>query len=112
TVAERIGVRPIAADGSLCAGAMPERTFLRIGAGAAVLGGATALAALLLHGPAPASEEGLRQLARGGAFGVYETVHMALAVALILLLGGFAAVSRAIEREPAASWARLALLGG
>jgi hypothetical protein len=98
---------PLRAD---LAGGAPGRPFLRIGAGAAVAGGLTGLVADLLHGPADATEDGLRQLAHGGLFGVYQVDHLLLVLALVLLLGGLAAISRSIRSEPGASWASFALI--
>jgi hypothetical protein len=104
----RVGVSAVGASAS-------RPTFFRIGAVCACAGGTLALVGNLLHGPADVTEEGLRELAGNGHFGIYRGDHFVLALALILALGGLAAIAESIEGERGFGWARhgstLAVMG-
>jgi hypothetical protein len=95
---------------------VPARPLLRIGAACACAGGIIAVVGNALHGPAEVTTEGLQHLAHNGAFGVYGADHFLLAIAVILVSNGLAAIAESVEREPGASWARLGfinvLMGG
>jgi hypothetical protein len=92
------------------------RPFLRIGAVCACVGGTLAVVGNALHGPAEPTAEGLQHLAHNGVFGIYGADHFVLAVALIFISNGLAAIGQSVEREPGASWARFGfvnvLIGG
>ncbi len=86
------------------------RTFLRAGAACACLGGTLAVIGNALHGPADVTSQGLHHLAHNGVFGIYGADHFVLAVAVVLVCNGLAAVTASVEDEPGASWAKLGLI--
>jgi hypothetical protein len=92
------------------------RQLLRTGAVCACLGGTMAVIGNALHGPSEVTTEGLQHLAHDGAFGLYGADHFLLALAVIFVSNGLAAITLSVEREPGASWARLGfvnvLMGG
>jgi hypothetical protein len=95
---------------------LPARPLLRIGAACACLGGAMAVIGNALHGPADVTMDGLRHLAHNGVFGIYGADHFLLAIAVVFVSNGLAAIAQSVEAEPGASWARLGfvnvLIGG
>lgn len=90
--------------------APPTRPFQRIGGACAAIGGTIALTGNLLHGPVGVSPEGLAQLAHNGHFGIYTADHFGLVLAVLLALGGLAAIAESFPHEPGSSWARFGML--
>jgi len=95
---------------------LPTQPLLRIGAACAFLGGIMAVVGNALHGPAEVTRDGLQHLAHNGVFGIYGADHFVLAVAVIFVSNGLAAIAQSVDREPGSSWARLGfinvLMGG
>lgn len=92
--------------------ATPTTPFLRIGAVCGCVASVIAVLGNVLHGHADDNAHGLHELAANGQFHIYQADHFMLVVALILAVGGLAAIADSIRREPDASWARLGFLIG
>ncbi len=89
---------------------MNERTLTRIGGGMLIVGAILAGIGNALHprlALIPDLDTKIRAIAGNG---LWEGLHVALFVAVLLLTGGLVALSRTISGEPAASWARMGMI--
>lgn len=90
---------------------MPERSVLRAGAMAAVVGAILALVFNILHPRATdAIDDPEAELRLVADSGIWLFDHVALLVAVLLAFFGLWAISRSFGREPAVSWARVAFV--
>jgi hypothetical protein len=91
--------------------ALARIAFARIGGVCACVGGTIATVGNVLHGPADATEDGLRELASNGHFGIYRGDHFILVLALLTALIGLAAIADSF-RGASHAWARAGNLVG
>lgn len=90
---------------------MPERTLLRIGAVSAILGAIILVVANALHPRTSDVDDTEATLQLIGDSGIWVTDHLAIAIALLLVLGGLVALFRSITSQPGAAVARLGFAG-
>ena len=88
---------------------MTDRTVLRLGSWAAILGGVLAVVANLLHPRFTDADTPAETMQIVAASENWTPVHVAILISFLLITFGFFAFARSMKAGPAEGWSRVAL---